>query len=227
MLRKGVAALEHGDSLWKDTRGDAVVEATILFPIMIMIFAGIVLLAMYLPTRAILQRATQDAATAIAVEKSDTWLVFDVDSMEHKWSKSEELDNVYLSLIRAIGGSGRDDADNAEQIVLKLEDTGIIDLPGGPTEVTYGVVNYVVYKEIVVTATRTIPSPVDLSFVGFPSEITVTVTSTAVVQNGDEFVRNMDLAADITLKISEAVGVDKIFQSVKKVGERLTGFLGI
>ena len=78
-----------------------------------------------------------------------------------------------------------------------------------------------------VTATRSIPRPVDLSYVGFPSEITVTVTSTAVVQNGDEFVRNMDLAADITLKISEAVGVDKIFQSVKKVGERLTGFLGI
>lgn len=203
------------------------VEATILFPIMIMIFAGIVLLAMYLPTRSILQRATQAAATAIAVEKSDTWLSFNVDSMEHEWMGSDELGNVYLSLIRAIGGGGRDDADNAEQIVLKLENTGIINLPGEPTVVTYGVVNYVVYKEIVVTATRTIPSPVDLSFVGFPKEIPITVTSTAVVQNGDEFVRNMDLAADITMKVSEALGADEIFQKVREVGGKLTGFLGI
>lgn len=219
--------MKNRDSLWRDMRGDAVVEATILFPIMIMIFAGIVLLAMYLPTRAILQRATQAAATAIAVEKSDTWLAFDVDSMEHEWLKSDELGNVYASLIRAIGGGGRDDADNAEQIVLKLEDTGIINLPGEPTVVTYGVVNYVVYKEIVVTATRTVPSPVDLSFVGFPKEIPITVTSTAVVQNGDEFVRNMDLAADITLKISEKLGAGDIFQKVREIGGKLTGFLGI
>lgn len=219
--------MKHGNHLWRDTRGDAIVEATILFPIMIMIFAGIVLLAMYLPTRAILQRATQEAATAIAVEKSDTWLAFNVDEMEHEWLESGELGSVYASLLRAIGGDGRDDEDNAEQIVLKLENTGIINLPGEPTVVTYGVVNYVVYKEIVVIATRTVPSPVDLSFVGFPKEIPITVTSTAVVQNGDEFVRNMDLAADITLKVSEALGADDIFQKVREVGGKLTGFLGI
>ena len=37
--------------LWRDTEGYAVVEATFLFPIMIMIFAGVVLLAAYLPLR--------------------------------------------------------------------------------------------------------------------------------------------------------------------------------
>lgn len=31
--------------LWKDEQGDAVVEATILFPIIMMIFAGLMLLA--------------------------------------------------------------------------------------------------------------------------------------------------------------------------------------
>ena len=57
-----------------DTKAYAVVEATILFPIIMMIFAGLVLLAMYLPTRAVLQQATQYAATALATEQSDTWL---------------------------------------------------------------------------------------------------------------------------------------------------------
>ena len=40
----------------------AVVEATILFPIIMMVFAGLVLLSVYLPTRTILQRGTQYAA---------------------------------------------------------------------------------------------------------------------------------------------------------------------
>lgn len=51
--------MKKAKDLWRDDRGDAVVEATILFPIIIMIFAGLVLLSMYLPTRANLQRATQ------------------------------------------------------------------------------------------------------------------------------------------------------------------------
>ena len=66
-----------------DTSGDAVVEATVLFPIMIMIFAALVLLSIYLPARAVLQRATQFAATALANEASDTWLFFDESSMSY------------------------------------------------------------------------------------------------------------------------------------------------
>ena len=77
--------MKHLNRLWRDTRGDAVVEATILFPIIIMIFAGLVLLAMYLPTRAALQRATQYAATAIATERSDTWLRHDPDALAYYW----------------------------------------------------------------------------------------------------------------------------------------------
>lgn len=57
-----MAVRKQRDNLWNDVRGDAVVEATILFPIIIMVFAGLVLLAMYLPTRAALQQATQYAA---------------------------------------------------------------------------------------------------------------------------------------------------------------------
>lgn len=45
-----MAVRKQRDNLWNDVRGDAVVEATILFPIIIMVFAGLVLLAMYLPT---------------------------------------------------------------------------------------------------------------------------------------------------------------------------------
>lgn len=45
--------------------------------------------------------------------------------------------------------------------------------------------------------------PVDLSFVKFPSEIPITVSSTAVVLNGDEFIRNMDLAVELVAYLDE------------------------
>lgn len=215
-------------SLWKDTRGDAVVEAAILFPIIIMVFAGLVLLAVYIPTRAVLQRATQYAATAIATGRSDTWLRVDERSMEYYWlDDRSDLENVYTSLFRAILNTEKnDEAAQAESIVTAIEQQGIF-RPAGDLEVELGVVNYVIYKEVVVTATHTIPSPVDLSLVHFPSEIPITVTSTAVVQNGDEFVRNVDLAVDFMEYLDEKYEISKVFESVGTVCSKFTEFLGI
>ena len=55
----------------EDTRGDAVVEAAMLFPIIILICAALVLLSIYMPLRAAMQRSTQYAATAIATIGED------------------------------------------------------------------------------------------------------------------------------------------------------------
>lgn len=213
--------------LLKDIRGDAVVEATILFPIIIMIFAGLCLLSAYLPTRANLQRATQYAATALATEKSDTWLYFDADEMryEHYGSK-DELPNVYRSIFRSVGAGGQDEAGDARFIVTNMEQEAVL-VPAGELTVEYSVLNYIVYKELRVTATRVIPSPVDLSFVGFPKEIPVTVTSSAVVLNGDEFVRNMDIARDLTTYLAEKFQLNDAFNKVGEVIGKFNDVLGI
>ena len=89
-----------------------------------------------------------------------------------------------------------------------MESKGVVNT-GNDLEVNYGVINYVVYREIIVTATKHIKLPVDLSFVGLQNEIPITVTSTAVVQNGDEFVRDIDLAADIAKDIGEKHNLDE------------------
>lgn len=195
--------------LWKDERGDAVVEATILFPVIMMIFAGLMLLAMYLPTRALLQQATQYAATALATERSDTWLRCNPETGDYYWVQDKrELGTVYGTALGALKGNNRDEADHAEQLVAVMEGKGVINT-GNALEVNYGVINYVVYREIIVTATKHIKLPVDLSFVGLQNEIPITVTSTAVVQNGDEFVRDIDLAADIAKDIGEKHNLDE------------------
>ena len=212
---------------WKNTRGDAVVEATILFPIIIMIFAGLMLLAVYLPTRGLLQRATQYTATALATERSDTWLRCNEKTGEYYWAKDRsELGTVYGALLGSLTGNKRDEADNAEQLVKLIENKGVIH-PKGNLTVEYGVVNYVIYKEIIVTATKAVELPIDLTFVGLPKTIPVVVTSAAVVQNGDEFIRNMDLATDFVEYIADKYELNRIFDSVGKLFDKFNTLLGI
>lgn len=207
--------------LVKNTRGYAVVEATILFPIILMTFAGVVLLSMYLPTRAVLQRETQYAATALATPQSDTWLDFDKNRMTYYWrDKNNEPSNVYAALLSTFfKGDG-----DAESIVKKLEENSVVSRVGELT-VRCEINNFVVYKEIVVTATRTIPIPVNLSIINFPEEIPITVSSTAVVQNGDEFVRNIDIAKDFVQYLDEKydLKIDDLAEWVNKAWR----FLGI
>jgi len=206
----------------EDTAGDAVVEATILFPIMIMIFAALVLLAMYLPVRAVLQRATQYAATAIAAENSDTWLFFDEYNMSyyHKADRSQ-LNNVYAELF---SGSG-DIQQKSDEIVIHIENRGISS-KAGQLNVEGHVENNIVYKEVVITAAREFPMPVNLTFVGFPETIVITATSTTVVQNAEEFVRNIDMANDFSEFIIEKYNLNNMTEAISAFGNRVTSLLG-
>ena len=208
--------------LFKNTDGDAIIEAAILFPIMIMIFAALVLLAVYLPARGALQRATQYAATAIATESSDTWLYFSESSMEYDWKTDKgSLINVYANLFSGMG----DVESLGEKIVEDIESRSLSS-KAGELSVKCHVVNRVVYKEVVVTAVREIPVPVNLTFIQFPETIPLTVTSTAVVQNGDEFVRSIDLATDFSDYVTEKFGLTGIKGAFGAINDKAAAFLG-
>jgi len=165
----------------KDENGDAIVEAAILFPVMVMVFAGLVLLAMYLPARAALQRAAQHAATAIAAEKSGLWLRYNENSMQYEWVTAPDA--------APIG----DDEEKARKIIENAEKSGPLN-PPGKLEVSFAEVDYGIYKEITVTASRTIPIPVNLSLIRFPENIEIKAVYTAAVQNAGEFIRAIDIA---------------------------------
>ena len=205
-----------------DVSGDAVVEATILFPIMIMIFAALVLLAMYLPSQSVLQRATQYAAIAIATENSDTWLFFNESDMTYYWETDiGNLPNVYTGLF----SSSCDVQTKGEDITVYIENLGI-NIKAGQLSVVCSENNMLHYKEIIVTASRDYPMPVDLSFIGFPKTITVSATSTVVVQNANEFVRNIDMACDFAYYISDKYGLGDVGATVSSFGNKVKSLLG-
>lgn len=204
-------------SFWRDTGGDAlVVEAAILFPILIMIFAALVLVSMYLPQRAILQEAAQVAAVTIATERSDTWVGFD-DSATYV--RKSSLPNVYVAAVQNVFFNQSIDEAKAESIASIFASKGFISAAGSIV-VDYQVVNYIIYQEVAVTVTQTIPMPVDLSFIGFPRTITLTQEASAVIQNGDEFVRNIDIAKDMVIWLDKKLGIsDSLSGALGKIGE--------
>lgn len=189
----------------RDTNGDAVVEATILFPIMIMIFAALVLLATYLPQRTLLQEAAQYTATALATQASDTYIAFDNNG--NRIQKVPDI-SVYVTVVKGVLGSNLDVGDQAQQIATHRAKNAILPVSSVIT-VDLDVKNYIIYQELTVTLTQTVPMPVDLSFIGFPTELVLVQSASAVVQNGDEFVRNIDIAKDMVIWLDNKFGFSK------------------
>ncbi|MCL2365923.1 MAG: pilus assembly protein [Oscillospiraceae bacterium] len=205
----------------KNEKGQAFVEAAIIFPIMIMIFAALVLLSIYLPTRGALQRATQNAATTIAVVESDTWLFFDASTMSFfRETNKSNLENVYVALFTTM-----DVQDIGERIVTEIEGRNLSSKAGTLT-VNSNVIDRVIYKEVVVEAKREFPIPIDLSFIQFPRTISIIVTSTAVVKNGAEFVRTVDMAVDFVQYITDRFGLTDLSGNISSAGTRVRSLLG-
>jgi hypothetical protein len=189
-----------------------------------MVFAALVLLAIHLPTRAALQHATQYAATAIATEHSDTWLFFDEGNVKYSHIKSKnQLENVYSKLFSK---SDKEYIQNKGKAIVTAIEGRAISSKSGRLSVDSYLVSYIVYKEVVVTATREFPMPINLSFIGFPHTISVTSSSTAVVLNADEFVRNIDIASDFTEFIIDKFGLSDVFETINEYGSKVTGILG-
>ncbi|MCL2201727.1 MAG: hypothetical protein FWB75_07155, partial [Oscillospiraceae bacterium] len=205
----------------KDEKGEAFVEAAILFPIMIMIFAGLVLLSVYLPARGALQRATQYTATALATAAGDTWIFFDEGTLTHYWeTDKDKLKNVYAEAFSGIG----DIQAVGEKLVTEIEGRNLSSKAGN-LSVMCAVSDKFIYREIVVKAEREILVPVNLGFIGFPRSVIITVASTAVVQDGDEFVRNTDMAVDFGKFITERFGLTDMAESIGSAGGRLKSIL--
>lgn len=224
--RKEMAALTGLKLFVKDTGGDAVVEAAILFPIMIMIFAALVLLATYLPQRMLLQEAAQYAATAVATQAGDTYVAFDDNG--NRIRKTPDI-SVYVTAFKGIFGGGIS-RDHAGQIATHRAENAIMPV-SSRIDVDVKVTNFVVYREITVTLTQTVPMPVDLSFIGFPKELRLEQQASAVVQDGDEFVRNIDIAKDMMVWLDSKLGISQSLRESGALGKieevyRFFGFGG-
>jgi len=215
----------------KDTRGDAVVEATILFPIMIMIFMAIVMLSLYLPQGVVLQNATQYAAEALALERSETGYIFQENGAGGTMDVYWDFD-LHNTIFNGLAGTNRSTNNiwyrtfswffphdgeweaRAQTIVNKIVGQSVT-MTDAPVTVTITFRKTILYSELAVKAVQEIPIPVDFSFIGFPTKITVEKVSLFTIPDGDTYVRNIDEAfafSDISVR------VDDIFHDITLEG---------
>ncbi len=212
--------MKYLNKIFKDEYGGAIIEATFVFPIMMLIIMGLVLLSIYLPIKGILQYATQTAANAMSIELSDTWVRFDDDTKKYIVISNDELKaegSVYTTALRTVFANKNEPKNRAETIVNDLYDSSIALKIGEPVDVNVEMLNAVIYKEITVTAEKTIPIMINLSFVGFPSELNIKSSSTSVVQNGDEMIRNLDIVKDVVIVADEKYNISEKFEGIKKM----------
>ena len=182
-----------------DENADAVVEATILFPIMIMIFFAFILLAMYLPTSVALQRSVQKAALIASAQRSDLGYTYDLanDRAGIDFEKLRQ-ENVYTYMGRGFD----DEISNAEKIVKKYVADALylgkdlqITVAPDPTDKRY----------IIITAEQSLKMPFEFPFLPISNEISLQKSARIMNRDADEFIRSMDIVYDLVIKKSDKV----------------------
>jgi len=112
----------------------------------------------------------------------------------------------------------------AERIVRHEMYNVIIQLNNAQLSVNAEMINFLIYREIRVTAQQSITVPIDFSFISFPQTIDIVVSSNAVVPDGDEFLRNVDMAIDLVRWMSERFGIEG--NALQRIPEYIDRFLG-
>ena len=170
-----------------------------------------------MPVRGNVQRAAQYAASIIGIQESDTWITYDKEQLKQRWMEKSELPNVYVQLFGSLIETSRDRSkkqETAEAVVTEILRNGILGNGGEVKEIKCEVKNYVIYKEVIVTVEYEVQLPFGIPLIGLSSHYLVTESATAIVDDGDGFVRNVDMLTDFVsyldkkynLKLNELSG---------------------
>lgn len=200
----------------KDEGGLAIVEATILLPVCMIMVIALYYAAIFMCQKANLQANLQNALIYYKNVESDTYMeAFDkmacvsADGMVSAEGSSYGRP-AYLFPYRFFGMSF--DSASFESFFKSMCGNMFFD-DGSNVQLTANETNYVVYKAITATAVQTVKPAVSLAMVGVDDEMTISVMGTVVVSDADEFIRNTDFVIDIVedTAFGEAAGslVDK------------------
>lgn len=212
--------------LYKEEKGLAVVEATILLPFCMIMVIALYYAAIFMCQKANMQANLQNALLYYKNVESDTYVEA---SANMAYTAAD-------GTISAVGGSYRE-----PQYLfpyrffgMKFKESSFTSFfrtmcgymffdTGSNIDLKAKASNYVIYKELTATAMQTVKPAVSLSMAGVPDSMVISCTASAAVSDADDFIRNTDFAVDIVedTKIGEAAGklVDKAVEFYNKFKE--------
>ena len=169
----------------KDERGLAIVEATILLPVCIIMVAAVYYASVFM---------CQKANMAYKREGQT------IDADGSSYTTPTEL--FPYRFFGFAFDSGDFESFFRSMVGYMFFDTG------DNITITSKSHNYIIYKTITANATQEVKPAISLSLVGVPNSFTLTVTGEAVVTDADDFIRNVDFAVDLVsdTKLGELAG---------------------
>lgn len=219
--------MDNKKKLYKNESGMAIVEATILLPVCIIMVVAIYYASIFMCQKANLQANLQNTLIYYKNVDSDTYVTLNTDNITYTLGENtvDADGNGYgtpkpLFPYRFFGfkvEKSKFEAFFRSMCGYMFFDTGSnVELSVTPT-------NYVIYKTITATATQTVKPAVSLRLIGLSDEFTIKATGKVVVTNGDDFIRNVDLVIDLVedTKFGELVKnigtkAGELYQSFKK-----------
>ncbi len=203
--------------LWKCEDGLAVVEATILLPVCMLMIIALYYASIFLCQRANLQANLNIALTYYKNAESDTFVQAKeqmqfqntdstIGAVGSSYGETSKLfpyrffgmqfrSASFESLFRSICGNMFFDTGENVRLSVKSE-------------------NFVIYKKITASAAQTVRPAVSLAVIGMPEEMEITASGEAVVTDADEFIRNTDFAADLISNTALGAKIGDIADSV-------------
>ena len=200
-------------TLRKDESGLVLVEAVIVFPVMICMILILYFTSIHLFQKANIQSMVELALAHNAYEYSDTGVTYNNTYVGHY---APALKNPYRHLF------------------FEQDTDGITTLSKRYTKAFsfYGVTNYdlkvtsknyLIYRELEAVATQTIKPVINPAFLGLPSEITLRARAVCVINDPDEFIRTSDIAFDIVYAVDKKFGIS---ETIGKVFSKVTEVIG-
>ena len=212
------------EKLIKNEKGLAVVEATLLLPFCFIMIIALYYVAIFMCQKANLQANVQNALIYYKNTDSDNFVTA---SSDMAYGKAEGTITAVGSSYQAPAGDYSNsfpyrflgfkfNKNDFNSFFRSMVGYMFFD-SGENVQLSAESKNYIVYKTITATATQTVKPAISLKMVGGRDTITISATATAVVTNGDDFIRNTDFVVDIVSKT-------KLGQKASELVDKAIGF---
>lgn len=201
-------------------QGDTIVEATIVYPVTILVFFVLLYASIFLCQRANLQANLEDALIYYKNVGTDTYVYVNdkmtfqkegetISADGNHYEVSQKL-NPYRRIGKAIGNAvGYEEISSDKFSEFFHSSCGHMFFYSGKNVKVEleSVTDAVLYRKIKARATQTVETPINIAMVGATNSMTIAAEATVIVIDGDDTIRDIDFAGDIikNTKLGEAV----------------------
>ena len=214
----------------KKESGQVVVEATIILPIAILCVILLIYVSVFVFQKAILQAALETTVVYYKNTLTDTFIEQNaevtytttedgVSGIGNSYDASEPLNpySKFLTFDKKV-------SDEEFAKYFKSVEGNVLFEDDLSLSIDYS--NYVLLKEIEVSAEQIVEFPIDFSIIGVDSKVNLSATAKVAVVDHDELIRNIDYAIDIVEDTKVGEMAQTIANKIAEVYSKMRECLG-